>query len=180
MLMLRLDPREIAPERPRPILRGEHERVELLYGLLVSTRPHGPAHDATVDRLTTLLVRALGDRARVRIQGAFAASDDSEPEPDVTVLPPGDYDDEHPREAWLVIEVAESSLAKDRGPKARLYAASKVPEYWIVNLVDRIIEVHADPTAGVYRSLRRAPRGETISLVKFPDVELAVAEILRA
>jgi Uma2 family endonuclease len=189
-LISMLDPQEIAPERPRPIRREEYERmvalglfederVELLYGLLISMSPHGPEHDSTIDRLNLLLVRALGDRARVRIQGSFAASDDSEPEPDVAVLPPIDYDDAHPREAWLVIEVAESSLAKDRGPKARLYAASNVSEYWVVNLVDHAIEVHTNPRHGVYETKRQVRRGDRITLVRFPDVELRVDDILR-
>jgi Uma2 family endonuclease len=185
-----LDPQEIAPERPRPIRRDEYdrmvalglfedERVELLYGLLVSMSPHGPPHDSTIDRLTALLVLALRDRARVRVQGAFAASDDSEPEPDVAVLPPGDYDTAHPEEAWLIIEVAESSLAKDTGPKVRLYAASNVLEYWVVNLVDRVIHVYTHPHAGQYQTVRRASRGESITLLKFPDVTVAVEDIIR-
>jgi Uma2 family endonuclease len=185
-----LDWQEIAPERPRPIRREEYERmvslglfqderVELLCGLLVSMSPHGPAHDSTIDRLTALLVRALGDRACVRIQGAFAASDDSEPEPDVAVLPPGDYDDGHPREAWLVIEVAESSLAKDLGPKARLYAASNAPEYWVVDLAAGAVHVHVNPVGGAYQECQRVARGDAIALVKFPEIRLPVSAFLR-
>src|SRR5688572_1840129 len=120
-----LDPREIQPETVRPLRRREYEklaelglfegeRIELIEGAIVRMSPHGPAHDSTIDRLTELLVIALRGRARVRVQGAFAASDDSEPEPDVAVIPPRDYDDAHPTEAWLIIEVADTSLAKDR------------------------------------------------------------------
>jgi Uma2 family endonuclease len=186
-----LNPLDIAPGRLRPIRREEYDRmvllglfegehVELLHGVLVTMSPQGPPHASTIDRLNALFMRALGDRACVRIQNAFAASDDSEPEPDVAVVPSGDYDDAHPREAWLLIEVAESSLAQDRGMKALLYAASGVPEYWIVNLVERVIEVHTDPGPDGYRAVRGVPHGGTIQLVRFPDTEIRVADVLRS
>lgn len=185
-----LDPLEIVPETPRAITRPEYERmveiglfenerVELLYGVIVSMSPHGPEHDAVLDRLTGILVRMLADRARVRIQSGFAASDGSEPEPDVAVVPPGGYDDTHPTVASLIIEVAKSSLAKDRGPKARLYAESGVEEYWVVNLVAQAIEVHVSPRGGIYQTTRSYERGETVRLRHFPDVEIDVATILR-
>lgn len=139
----------------------EGERVELLRGMVVRMSPHGPAHDSTLQRLTRLLVRLAGEAADVRIQSAFAASDGSQPEPDAAVVAPGDYDDGHPSEARLVIEVAESSLRKDRGTKAEIYAESEVPEYWIVNLVERAIEVSTEPQSGRYTTLRTFRRGET-------------------
>ena len=71
-------------------------RVELLYGRLVSMSPQGGPHSYSVSQLMTLLVRALGERARVRVQAPFAAPDDSEPEPDVALVAPGDYLDGHP------------------------------------------------------------------------------------
>src|SRR5580704_11900392 len=89
----------------------------------------------SVTRLNKLLVRALGDRAEVRVQAPFGASDVSEPEPDLAVVPPGSYLDEHPSRAHLLIEVADSSLQDDRRIKGPLYAAAGVPEYWIVDLV---------------------------------------------
>ncbi len=94
--------------------------------------PHGPVHDAVPARAAKLLLMGLLDRAEVRIQGSFAASDGSEPEPDIAVVPTGEYDDTHPGVAWLVVKVAEASLRKDLGPKARLYAESGVEEYWEV------------------------------------------------
>ena len=97
-------------------------------GQLGATSPHGPRHDSAVEELTEILVRELAGRARVRIQSAFVASDGSEPEPDVAVVPKGDYHDSHPTSAWLIMEVAESSLRKDRGLKAQLYAESGVGE----------------------------------------------------
>ena len=154
------------------------ERVELLYGVVVRMSPHGPDHDTTLERLTELLVPALQGRARVRIQCAFAASDASEPEPDVAVVPLGDYRRAHPSRADLLVEVAGSSLARDRGSKQRLYAASGVPEYWIVNLVDRTVEVRTDPSPEGYRNVRVVRAHESLAPQAFPDLLIAVSSLL--
>src|SRR5262245_3626368 len=95
------------------VFQGEH--IELLEGRLVHMSPIGPPHSSTLDKLAALCFRQLGDRARIRIQSAFAALDTSEPEPDLAIVPLGSYETEHPRSAELIIEVAESSLAYDRG-----------------------------------------------------------------
>lgn len=157
----------------------EDERIELLRGVLVPMSPIGPPHSATLDRLVELLVLALHGRARVRAQNPFAALDDSEPEPDVTVVPLGDYDAGHPERALLVIEVSESSLARDRGVKLRIYAENGVPEYWVVNLVDRRIEVHTEPSKDGYGAVRHVERGESIALGAFPDVAVNVGDVVR-
>lgn len=185
-----VDLAEIQPDERRLIRRSEYERmvdlglfederVELLYGVIVKMSPHGPEHDAPLSRLNELFVAGLRGRARIRVQSSFAASDGSEPEPDLAVVPPGDYDDAHPSTAWLVVEVAKSSLAKDRGPKARLYAESGVPEYWVVNLVDGLVEVHTLPQDGLYRQIIRYGRKDVIRSEQFADLDVAVAAILR-
>lgn len=155
------------------------ERLELLHGMLVTVMsPQRPRHAETTSRLAKRLVRLLGDRGEVRVQCPLAVSGDSEPEPDVAVVPPGDYSREHPRWASLVIEVAEDSLEKDRTIKSRLYAAAGVPEYWIVNLVDDLVEVHTCPSGEAYATAERAARGQTLRLVRHPDVEVAVDEVI--
>lgn len=146
--------------------------------MVVRMSPHGPAHDSTLQRLTRLLVRLAGDSGDVRIQSAFAASDGSEPEPDAAVVAPGDYDDAHPSEARLVVEVAESSLRKDRGTKSEIYADSRVPEYWVVNLVERTIEVSTEPESGRYTTLRTFRRGETFRSAAL-GADIAVDAIVR-
>lgn len=156
----------------------EDERVELLRGMVVRMSPHGPAHDSTIQRLNRVLGQLLRDRADIRIQCAFAASDGSEPEPDVAVVDVADYDAGHPSEAWLIVEVAESSLAKDRGTKAAIYAESDVPEYWVVNLVERVIEVSTRPEGGRYTMLRTFRRGETFHCDAL-DADIAVDAIVR-
>lgn len=156
----------------------EHERVELVYGWIVRMPPIGPSHSSTVQRLTELLVRAVAPRASVRIQLPFAASDQSLPEPDVALVPRGEYRDDHPTKALLVMEVADSSLDYDRTTKAKLYAESGVPEYWVVNLVDGIVEVHTEIVRGVYTRIVPYKRGERVVPKDFPDVALAVDDVL--
>jgi Uma2 family endonuclease len=180
------------PRSPiRPVLRKEYERlveqgmfqrerVELIRGFIVQMRPIGPRHAETVRRLQRLLARALGDRAIVDSQNPFAAGEQSEPEPDVKVIPDQDYSNAHPAVALLMIEVADTSLEYDRTDKASLYAeAGEVREYWIVNLVDDVVEVHRDPDArGHWRSLTTIARGGSLSPAAFPDVVLRVDDFL--
>jgi Uma2 family endonuclease len=179
-----------AAEVIRPLRRVEYdqlvalgafqdERIELLDGALVAMSPIGTAHNSTVQKLTRLLVLALEGRAAVRCQSSFAALEFSEPEPDFAVVPPGDYDLDHPSEAHLIIEVAESSLAMDRGKKLRLYASCAIPEYWVVNLPERCVEVYTGPAPGAYARVERYERGQSIRLVTFPDVEFSVSDFLK-
>jgi len=157
----------------------QNERIELLEGALVAMSPIGAPHGATVQRLMRLLVLALEGRAAVRCQSPFAALEFSEPEPDFSVVPLAEYDLDHPSEAYLIIEVAESSLTVDRGKKLRLYASCAVPEYWIVNLPERCIEVYTGPSPGAYAQVSRYEHGQSIRLLQFPDVAFAVSEILK-
>ena len=179
-----------APEQIRPLRRVEYdhlvtlgtfegERVELIDGAIRRMSPIGPPHASTVALLTELLVLALAGRARVRVQTSFAASELSEPEPDFCIVPRDDHHSAHPSAAHLIIEVADSSLRYDRGEKAKLYAASGVPEYWVVNLRESVVEVYRDPAAGGYLQLTTVPKGARLHLLAFPDVELAVDDFLR-
>ena len=155
------------------------ERIELIDGLLVAMSPISPPHNHAVQELTEMLVLALHGRAKVRCQCSFAALEFSEPEPDFAVVPLADYASSHPSEAHLVIEVAETSLAMDRGKKLRLYASCAVPEYWVVNLPERCIEVYTGPTSGAYSRFSRYERGQSIHLVAFPDASFAVSDVLK-
>jgi Uma2 family endonuclease len=183
-----LDSANIAPERLRPLKREEYdrlvslgffegERLELLYGSLVEMTPRDPAHSSSVQKLTKLLLPPLLGRAEVRIQLPFAASDDSEPEPDVAIVPPGEYKDRHPQTAWLIVEVANSSQQKDRHVKGKLYAESGVSEYWLVDVPARAVEVYRAPNGGAYTSVEVRRPGDDLALVQFPDVTLGVAEL---
>jgi Uma2 family endonuclease len=152
-------------------------RVELLYGCIVSVSPIGKEHCYSVTKLARLLIETLGGRADVHVQQPFAAPEESEPEPDVAIVAPGDYLDDHPKTAWLIIEVAHSSLARDRA-KAKLYAAAGVTEYWIVNLVDDVVEVYRDVRTEGYGATTRHGRGEVLRMVHFDDVSVAIDAVL--
>ena len=153
------------------------ERVELIHGTVVRMSPIGPSHSDPVDLLTEMFVLALAGRARVRIQQPLLADDDSEPEPDVALVPLGSRAKEHPREAYLVVEVADSSLAYDRETKAPLYAASGVRELWIVDVRARTVEVHSDPSHGRYTSVTSHGVEATLRPEAFPEVAVEVARV---
>ncbi len=186
-----LDAELIRPEQRRPLRRTEYERlvelgafkderVELLFGMLVAMSPQGAFHFEVVSRLARLLDRRLGDRADVRSQGPLALADDSEPEPDVMVLPPGDYRHELPRTAWLVVEVAATSANDDRSIKGRLYARARIPEYWLVDLAAGVVEVYTAPEGGVYTRVARAGRADVLRPAMVEGVEVRVGEFLPA
>jgi len=156
----------------------EDERVELLFGMVVETPPIDQAHIVSTNLVRKLLESALGDRATVLSPSAFAASDISEPAPDVMVVPPDVSWDEHPSTAYLVVEVARRSLRRDRGLKAMLYGESDVEEYWIVNHVDGVIEVFRDRSPDGWRSHAVHGRGERVAMARFPDVTIAVDDVL--
>ncbi|MEJ7729546.1 MAG: Uma2 family endonuclease [Polyangiaceae bacterium] len=177
----------VADATPRLLTRAEYdrmaelgffanERVELIHGTVVRMAPIGTGHCDVVDVCNELLVLRLAGRATVRIQAPFLAHDDSEPEPDVVVAPRRRYSDRHPDQAFLVIEVAESSLAYDRHTKARLYAASGVREYWIIDVLGRAVEVHRQPGSDRYAVHHRVTAG-AVHPEAFPDVELSLAEL---
>ncbi len=121
---------------------GPEERVELIDGVVYQMPPQHSRH-ATGVRLTEIaLSKAFGEGFDVRAQLPLALGDYSEPEPDMAVVigDARDFTDAHPATALLVVEVSETTLAFDRETKSSLYAAAGIPEYWIVNLVDRRLE----------------------------------------
>jgi Uma2 family endonuclease len=184
-----LDLERLAPEKLRPIMRAEYdrmveaglfvgERIELLRGFLVEMSPIGTRHSEVVTRLTEILVGGVAGRARVRVQLPFAATDDSEPEPDVAVVPRADYASAHPGESLLLIEVAETSLSKDRNIKADLYAEAGAREYWIVDLVGAAVEVFRVPENGKFTRVDRHGRDAQIVPMAFPDLVIRTDELL--
>lgn len=124
------------------------DRVELLYGKLVAYMPSGPSHAQMTADTADFLRDRLGNKYQYReekpVTFAFA---ESEPEPDVAVVEKKRYSSRHPvaKEIYLVVEVAQDSVRKDRGIKSMLYAEAGVPEYWIVNLPKQHLEVYLNP-----------------------------------
>ncbi len=154
------------------------ERVELLEGALIEMSPVGPAHDATVARLSELLALTLHGRVAVRRQAWFAAREFSEPQPDLALVPLADYSVNHPSTAHLIVEVADSSLDLDHGKKLRIYASCGITEYWVVNLPEQCIEVYTRPTPSAYALVQRYEPGESVRPLAFTDASFAVSELL--
>ena len=125
------------------------EAIELLGGHLVVAEPQSAAHYTAIVKTARALQAAFGPAWYVRMQGPIGLDDESEPEPDVAVVPGSvdDYGRVHPSRVALLVEVADASLAIDRAYKASLYARAGVAEYWIVNLVERALEVYREPVA---------------------------------
>jgi Uma2 family endonuclease len=178
----------LGPERVRPLRRREYqalvdrgmfadERVELLRGVLVEMSPQGEPHSRITAWLAHSFAGAL-DIARydVRSHSGFAASVDSMPEPDVSVSlrTPGGG---HPAKALLLVEVAETSLAKDRSIKTEIYAQAGVPEYWIVNVRKRTIEVLTRPSRGEYRRVVTRTVGDILRPTRVRGITITVADI---
>lgn len=165
---------------------GEDERVELIEGNIVQMPPIGPDHSHSVGWGNNELVTLYGASHIVRVQLPLALLSHSQPQPDFALvakdqLKPG----HHPAEADLVIEVADSSLAYDRTEKASVYAAAGIPDYWIVNLPGRRLEVHRDPgpdsaaPAGhSYRSLRVHLPDEAVAPLFRPNIAVPVSVLL--
>ena len=157
-------------------------RVELLGGEVVEMSPIGSRHAACVDKLAKVLGAVCGDVATVRSQNPVVLDDESELEPDVALLHPRDdfYASGHPEpeDIYLAIEVADSSLHFDRDAKAPLYAASGVPQLWIVDLKAGAIDVYDQPSAGAYQRVRRLLPGERLVLPLQEGRSLDVADVL--
>jgi Uma2 family endonuclease len=162
---------------------GPDERVELLDGVVVSVPPGGPEHASVVSELFALLIKRIGDRVTLRCQASVKLGIRSMPEPDIGVFArvEGRYRERHPdeRDALALIEVSRSRLAYDRGPKMRVYARSRVPEYWIVDLIGKRLEVHRSPTDIGFAVRDVLGSGDAIALLAVPDEPFAVAELLR-
>src|SRR5213594_4694922 len=165
----------------------EDEPIELLDGLLIVREPEGGRHAVIVGRVRQVLERAFGQGFYVREDKPFALDATSEPEPDVVVVrgPDSKYIDQHPSKQLLIVEVAESSLVRDRTFKARLYARAGVADYWIVNLVDEVLEVYRQPALDRsaefgwrYLDVQALRPGATVSPLARPDVTVAVADLL--
>ena len=165
----------------------EDDPVELLDGYLVNKMPQNSPHASCTQRVTRNLFRVVPAGWVIRIQLPVTLGN-SEPEPDGAVVRGNDatFDARHPNggDFGVVIEVADSSLALDRGPKARIYAEAGIPEYWIVNVADRQVEVYTSPdtkaTPPAYATRTDYHAGDTVPLVLGGQqvAALAVADLI--
>ncbi len=141
------------------------DRVELIRGEILKMSPIKSPHAGIINKLVKMLIRQLDDRATITSQNPLHINKFSEPKPDIIVarFREDEYIERHPRpeEVFLLIEVADSSLSFDRKVKTPLYAQSGIPEYWIVNLNDRQIEVFKSPAEGEYQEKQIVKHTET-------------------
>ena len=160
----------------------EDDRVELLDGQIVEMTPIGGAHAACVNRLTALLSRRLGTDTCVSVQNPVVLAERWEPQPDLAVLRrAGGF-----AGAWLpssegvllVVEVADTALERDRDVKIPRYAASGIPEAWLVDLAAAAISVYRGPGPKGYCSVVTVSRGETLRPLLLPGAAITAAEIL--
>jgi Uma2 family endonuclease len=156
-------------------------RVELIEGEIIDMAPPGSLHAAAVDRLTRMLVRAVGDAAIVRVQNPVRLGPHSEPQPDLALLRPRDdfYAAHHPQPAdvLLVVEIADSSLRFDRDTKMRLYAQHGIPEAWLVDLRGRRLIRHLAPQQGQYTVVDEPDLGSALRAAAFPDLVLDLHDL---
>ena len=163
----------------------EDDPVELLDGLLVVREPQSSRHAATNLLVREALQRAFRRGYHVRDHSPVALDAMSEPEPDLAVVAgrPRDYLRDHPARPVLVVEIARTSLARDRVRKGALYARAGLGEYWIVNLRDEVLEVYRDPVRDAparfrYRTVRILRRGTSVTPLTAPSARIRVAALL--
>jgi Uma2 family endonuclease len=163
------------------------QRVELLEGQIVVQSPQSAEHWTAVDRATAALQRVFGTGYLVRMQGPLDLGQATEPEPDICVVAGcrEDFEHAHPTSALLVLEISDTTLHYDRRRKASLYARADIADYWIVNLVQRQVEVYRDPIPdpGRYYGYRYATRADrlppaVLHPLALPQAALAVADLL--
>lgn len=159
----------------------DFEHAEIIDGELVRKMGIGDRHAAVVDFLNRFFVRNFSDDILVRIQNPLRLDDFDEPEPDIVLADLTKFDGKrHPRpaETLLVVEVADASLKYDRGDKLSLYAAAMIPEVWIVNLPNDLIEVYQDPDVGIYQTTKIFRMGETVVSKVLSGLVLRVDDVL--
>ncbi len=159
---------------------SEDESVELLGGEINAMSPIGARHVHVVMVLTDLLVKRIGHAALVGVQNPIRLDDDSMPLPDIAALRLRNYSSALPTAAdvLLVIEVADSSLAYDRGMKFPRYAAAGIAEAWLIDLAAGIVERHTEPRDGLYRQITLARAGDTLASTILTELTIPVDMLL--
>lgn len=151
------------------------ERVELVQGEILTMSPMGAGHATALELVAEILRATYGDGHWVRVQLPLRLTEQSEPEPDLAVVPGGPRDyRQHPNAAILVVEVSDTTLHFDRTTKKQLYAACGLPHYWILNLIDRQLETYSSPSEGRYQQENIIGENDTVTL---PDREATVAVV---
>lgn len=178
-------PRRVYDRMIETGILGEDDPIELLDGRLVVAEPKHSPHETSVRLVERALSRVFPEGCVVSVGAPLALGEFSAPEADVSIVRGTirDFRDAHPTEAALVVEVSQSSLRTDRRIKRPIYAAARIPEYWIVNLVDQVLEVYRDPATvsgrrSDYRQTITLSRDEAVSPLAAPESRISVADLL--
>lgn len=164
----------------------QRRRVELVAGEIIEMPPMKNAHAVAIGLCEDELRRVFGRGHWVRVQMPLALNGSSEPQPDLAVVKgsPVDFKD-HPKSALLTVEVSDSTLSYDQIDKASLYAKHRLPDYWIINLVDGQLEIYRDPVADRtrrfgfrYATILTLPPGDVAVPLAKPRAKIAIAKLL--
>jgi Uma2 family endonuclease len=158
----------------------EDDRLELLDGEIIQMNPVGRRHVATVNRLTRVFARLFGERALISVQNPLVLDSGTEPRPDLVLLRPLSLPTG--QDAYLVVEVADTTVVYDTTRKARAYAPAGVPSLWVVALGrtaprDRVL-LFSDPIDGSYSVRQHAYRGEVLTVPAAAHVPIAISDFL--
>jgi Uma2 family endonuclease len=156
----------------------EDSRVELLRGDLIDMAPIGSMHAGVVAQLNLLLSRGVQD-GLVQVQNPVTIGDESELQPDLCVLRHRTDFYKHAlpsaADVLLLIEVADTTLGYDRGHKIPLYAQAGIPEVWLVNIPERLVEVFTRPGPAGYGQISIRRGGDTLSSDRVLGVTVDIA-----
>ena len=160
-------------------LLDETDRVELIEGELIDMAPIGSRHAFILNWLNRALSAAVGEVALVSIQNPVRLGERSEPQPDVALIKGGNYMDNLPTAAdvLLIVEVSDSTLEYDRDVKVSLYARHGIPEVWLVDVNARELTLYREPAEGQYRLIRKPTAMEAVSPTAMPGVAIALTEV---
>jgi len=168
------------------IPKFENHKMILVDGEILDMPNPNPPHDIGVGQTEEALRSAFGDGFWVRVQMALVLGLATDPMPDLAVVPgPRRKYTTHPTSAFLVAEVSDSSLAYDTGDKSNLYAAGGIPDYWVVDVVNRCLHVFRDPVADAdephgfrYGSQTTLASTDTVNPLHAPQFTITVADLL--
>ena len=141
---------------------SENERVELIRGEMIDMSPIGRRHAGCVNRLVNLLIQLLGKRIILAPQNPVELNETSEPQPE---------------DIFLLIEVADTTVKYDREVKIPLYAEANIPEVWLVDVNQEIIEVYRNSLEGIYQDVQKLTKNQSLSILAFPDVSIHLSEL---
>lgn len=160
----------------------EDEHIELIQGEIIKMSPIGLKHRACVNRLNTILTDLINKNAIVQVQSSIILPDRSEPEPDIVILKLRadfyEHSEPGPNDILILMEVADSSLEYDREVKLPLYASAGIREFWLINLIDKLIEVHTQPVQNRYGLIRIFGYDEAIQSEVYPEWKIAVNDVI--